>query len=171
MRKRFVNLSVFMIFLIINSPYIINALTLGKNTLKGIRGIQVVVENLNPDIEKDGLSQSTIQKDIEDKLSMAGIKVFSKDETRSEPGRPYLYILIQSYKQKNMGIYAVAVRISLKQLISLARDPSIVSHDDTWKAIATIGFVGEKSVDSIRKVVQDHVDEFIKDFVSMNPGK
>jgi len=59
-----------------------------KDTLKGLHGVEVVVENPGPEVEKHGLTRQQIQTDVELKLRLAGIKVFSEKERLLSAGMP-----------------------------------------------------------------------------------
>src|ERR1017187_384283 len=48
-------------------------------TLKGIQGLGVVVEDINSEAERAGLHRTDIQTDVELKLRLAGIKVLSDE--------------------------------------------------------------------------------------------
>lgn len=69
-----------MVMILIYSPVAHGQLSTGKESLKGLKGVNVLVDNLKPDIEKDGLKTSSIQTDVELKLRMAGIKVLTFEE-------------------------------------------------------------------------------------------
>src|SRR4030042_2259715 len=50
--------------------------------LRGIKGLLVVVEKINPEIEKDGLTENQNQTDVELKLRMAGLNVLTSEERK-----------------------------------------------------------------------------------------
>ena len=47
-------------------------------SLKGLKGVEVLIEELNPDLENFNLAMIQIQSDVESKLRKAGVKVLSK---------------------------------------------------------------------------------------------
>ena len=51
-----------------------------RPTLRGLNSVFVLVEEVDPEIERDGLTASQIKTDVELKLRLAGIKVFSRAE-------------------------------------------------------------------------------------------
>lgn len=57
------------------SPAVAMDTELSRSTLKGLRGVSVMIESLEPEVERDGLSRSTIETDVELKLRQAGITV------------------------------------------------------------------------------------------------
>lgn len=138
-------------------------------SLRGLKGVNVTVEDLKSDIEADGLRKDSIQTDVELKLRLAGIKVLTEEEQFKEPGYPYLYVNVNSVKSNLAPTYAFSIEISLKQVVLLVRDLKIrVFAAATWRK-GSVGIVGEQKVDSIRDGVKDGVDEFINDYLSVNP--
>ncbi len=139
-------------------------------SLKGLKGVNVLVEVLNPDIEADGLSIDNIQTDVELKLRLAGIKVLTRQEMLKEPGSPYLYVNVNSHKIES-GTYSFNIMVSLKQGVYLECDSSIrIFGVTTWNN-ATIGGVTrlQNVSNFIRDGIKDFVDEFINDYLSVNP--
>ncbi len=51
-----------------------------RESLRGIPGVYVLIEHLNPDAESDGLTRTQLRTDVELKLRLAGIKVFTREE-------------------------------------------------------------------------------------------
>ena len=157
-----------MIFLLL-SVVMIYADTYGKESLRGLRGVNIMVESLQPDIEKDGLRKSSIKTDVELKLRMAGIKVLTKEEREKEPGMPYLYVRVSSIKRET-GLHVFNIDVELGQLVLLARDPKIICYyATTWRTTGEIGTIGGVKVNQLRDSIKDRVDEFINDYLEMNP--
>ena len=140
-----------------------------KHTLKGIKGVGVLVDVLEPDIEKDGLHRSSIQTDVELKLRMAGIKVLTEEETSKEPGAPYVRVSVFTSIRADLELYVFTIHVALRQLVDLSRDPEIGCVVDTWSSGGSIGTVGSANVASLRDNVKDHVDGFINDYLAENP--
>ncbi len=130
--------SVMVMVLVLSSVVYTDEFT--KLTLKGLKGVDVIVEGLNPDIEKDGLHKSSIQTDVELKLRMAGIKVLTEEESLKESGMPYLYVNVNSGKIKT-GFYVYSILVELKQAVFLSRDVNILCMGSTWSP-GSIGILG-----------------------------
>ncbi|MGH7183812.1 MAG: hypothetical protein ACREJN_17800, partial [Nitrospiraceae bacterium] len=65
-----------------------------RDTLRGLREISVLVEYLPDDVEREGLSRTQLQHDIEMRLRQAGLRVLTISEIANSPGAPYLYVAI-----------------------------------------------------------------------------
>ena len=166
----------FVIFFILLSAVISPTFVLGfgkdeAETLKGIRGIEVLVGVLPSAVKKIGLTRETIKQDVELKLQMAGIKVLKKNEIFSEPGGPYLFIGMTVRDLSNLFIYNIV--IELRQQARLVRAPDITGCCmGTWETgVLGSGNIKTISAKYIRKAIKDQVDLFLNDYLSVNPKK
>jgi hypothetical protein len=66
---------------------------LSRQTLRGISGISVVVENLKEQARQGGLHEEDIRTDVELKLRLAGVKVLTAPESTALPGSPHCMFL------------------------------------------------------------------------------
>lgn len=137
-----------------------------RETLRGLRGVVVVVESVKDDAQTDGLKINELQTDVEMKLAQCGIRVLPHEEWRATAGRPWLYISVNTMKY--LAAYFFSVDVQLKQDVSLPRYPSIITSSATWE-IGSIGFVGIAEFPAkIRESVKSHVESFISDYVTVN---
>jgi len=136
------------------------------NSLRGLKGVHVLVAKLPPDFEGN-LTREQIQTDVELKLRLVGIKVVSEKEQFSMPGRPYLYVTVCGVKTFTEGV-AWQIDIQLSQDVYLERDPKISVDATTW-SVGRGGFLGKMKIEEIRNEVKDLVDQFINDYLSVNP--
>src|SRR5262249_45458347 len=103
-------------------------LDMKRGSLRGLKGIGVVVEALQPGTENDGLTQSQLRTDVELALRQAGIRVLSQEESLAEPGSPYLYINLNTIKSEVLSVfssYLFSLQLSLRQDATLTRAPDI----------------------------------------------
>lgn len=162
-------LSVFLVFLIFGS-FVHSGDKDELESLRGLKGIYVLIENLPADIEeKGGLTKDQIRTDIELKLRLAGIKVVSREERSTIPGWPCLYVNINPMKRKT-ELVVYAIQTELSQEVFLERNPNIQIKAITWSR-GMIGTVGEAKLSQIRTSLKDLIDEFINDYLSVNPTK
>ncbi len=152
----------------------ISAQSLGKETLRGLKGVYVLVENLDADTERAGLWKSQIQTDAELKLRKAGVRVATETESINDYGFATLYINVgtNSLKGSNTGLYAFNVTIQAEQMARLARLPATLPPvvSVTYEVIGQFGTVGESHLrDQLRSVVNDGIDTFLNDYLAVNP--
>ncbi len=142
-------------------------------SLKGLKGVEVLIEELNPDLENLSLTMIQIQIDVESKLRKAGVPVLSKEENEKiQPLRkPYLYLRINSCKlSSRRESIAFNIGIALNQQITLRGvfDSKKCFFAPTWYT-NVVGSAGRKNVQEILDAVQDLTDKFISAYLKANP--
>ena len=141
-----------------------------RMSLRGLIGVEVVVDELTPEAEADGLGTTAIQTDVELKLRQSGIKVLTREQGLAAPGMPVLYIRVATYRSSEAPVYAVFVEVELEQAVRLEREPSVrVRVVRTWNARGFLGTVGRQRLPTVRDNVKDQVDQFVNAWLSVNP--
>jgi hypothetical protein len=139
------------------------------DTLRGLEGIEVLVEEFKPEAE-DFITVIQVQSDVESKLRHAGIRILTKEENeKMQPLRkPYLYIKLTSYKPPTRrDVLPFNVEVSLKQKVRLechseSSDKSFYSA--TW-AKSSVSVVSFRNPSEIRDVINELTDLFIKAYL------
>lgn len=140
-----------------------------KESLRGLKGLFILVEPLNPEVEKAGISREQLRGEVELKLRQAGIRVFREEQRLEEPGQPYLYINLNAYSWREEVIYGYSFKVDLNQLVILKRDPKIGCFGTTWYS-GSAGIIGANKLKSfIRMELADTLDKFINDYSAVNP--
>ncbi len=140
-------------------------LSLEIKSLKGVKGVHVVVESLAPDIVSDGLTADMLEKTITSRLTAGGIRLLTEDEL-SEEGAAIFYVSLASIKGER-GLYACDVHAEVIQAVALTRDPQILTPATTWTS-TTVGIVGASNVGQLTDTVAKIADEFVRDYKSVN---
>lgn len=135
-----------------------------RRNLKGIDSVFVVVEPLPNGASKLGLSEGIIQTDVEQKLRLAGLRVVTNQEGENLPGSPYLYVRLIATDPPE----AVAIDIGLNENATLERNGSFAPEVDTWEKIHVIA---NPSGQAVRDKIKDLADEFLNDWLAVNPKK
>jgi hypothetical protein len=145
----------------------------GRRSLVGLREIAVVVESLNEDVIRDGLSAQDIRTYVELRLRQSGIIVVPPESEATLPGGQYLYINVNAQKRADVLLfYAVNVQVSLHQNAILLRDPAIkVFGASTWSR--QVIFSGGPSFlrEGVRGGLRDLLDQFLNDYLTANPKR
>lgn len=160
-----------------------------RKTLKGIQSVVVKVHTVEADwqaeLQKAGLSESVLQASIEHQLRKDGIQVVDEEaSTRSasegilnvrlrfsdpEPAKKQFPAMdgkrdvIEKVDLKKRYVYAI--RLNLRQLVSLKRDPAAEAFSITWQAES----VGMRRLALIQDDIKSLVDVFIEAYTSENP--
>jgi hypothetical protein len=140
-----------------------------RESLRGIKGVYLFVEELGIDAIKDGITRKMIQGDIEYRLHEKNIKLFSEEEYKNKDNIPLLYIQINYLKLNEINSYAYYIDLELVQLVTLNRNKYSKSAT-TW-SVGRIGYINVNKLIETRDQIKDVVDIFIKALVSENPKK
>ncbi len=158
-----------------------------RKTLRGIQSVVVIVHTVEPEwqfeLEKVALSESILQSSIERQLEKAGIRVIPQEESSrsefegilnvrlkfSDPDPAKKQFLSVDDKEKIEKVeakkkYLYAIRLNLRQLVVLQRDPSFNAFSITWQTES----VGMKRLNYIREDIKNLVDVFIEAYISEN---
>jgi len=172
----FMRILVFVVVFLIPSFFLpLNSFPLScEECLKGLGGVEVLVEEVKAELEDYNLTAIQIQTNVEAKLREAEIKVLSKEENEKvQPLRkPYLYVKINSHKLPwKREVIAYSVEIALNQLVTLPAQPKSARKPffaPTWyKNIVSAAF--PKDFAEIRDGVNLLTDKFIKAYMNANP--
>jgi hypothetical protein len=160
-----------------------------RATLRGIQSIIVKVHPIsaewNAELEKVGLSESVLESAIEHQLQKAGIQVLPEEASNQSAVEGFLNVRLQfadhepakkaflSLDDKEEKIekvdtkkkYVYAIRLNLRQLVALKRDPSANAFSITWQAES----VGLRRLALIKDDIKRQVDVFIEAYISENP--
>jgi plasmid maintenance system killer protein len=158
-----------------------------------LRGIQSIIVKVHPfeaewhaELEKVGLSESALQSSIEQQLQKAGIQVSAEDASNQSAFEGFLNVRLKfvdhepakktflSLDDKEEKIekvdtkkkYVYAIRLNLRQLVALKRDPSAKAFSITWQAES----VGLRRLALIKDDLKNQVDVFIEAYISENPN-
>ena len=139
---------------------------LARETLRGLAGVAVTIEDIAADAERDGLTENQLQADVEGQLRQAGIRVLTEDERLRTPGTPTLSVRVGTYKSGD--VYSLCIELSLLQATVLKRDPHLERLTATWRARG-VGSGGARRLHEARRVVAGYIDRFITAYLSVNP--
>ena len=140
-------------------------------TLRGLTGVDVVVEEVPTELEVEEarLGSSAVQEDIESQLREGGIPVLSDEEWQAAPGRPWLFVRVQMLRpQAARRAFVYVISLDLMQQVGLARDPGIDAVGMTWRT-GEIGTVSAVNVPLVRDSLRALVDTFIEAYWAVNP--
>ena len=161
-----------------------------RKTLQGIQSVVVKVHAVEAEwkteLAKVGLSESALQSSIEHQLQKDGIQVVSEGASNRSAFEGILNVrlkfsdpepakkqfptddksgdVIEKVDVKKRYVYAI--RLNLRQLVSLKRDPSAEAFSITWQAES----VGMRRLAIIKDDIKSMVDVFIEAYISENPA-
>ncbi len=160
---------------------------------KTLRGIQAVVVIVHPaeaewqaELEKIGVSAGGLEALIEQQLKKAGIPVLSMEAANHSEVEGFLNVRLKFVdpepakktlpslnakqdKYEKMDLkkkYVYAIRLNLRQLVTLQRDPTVKAFSITWQTES----VSMKRLTFIREDISRLVEVFIQAYTSENSG-
>ncbi len=141
-------------------------------SLKGLKGVEVLIEELNPDLENLSLTMIQIQGDVEAKLRKASVPVLSAEENEKiQPlRRPYLYIRINTCKltsRREAVAFNIGIALNQQVTLRMQADSKKCFFAPTWYTSA-VGAAGRRNVQDILDTVQDLADKFINAYLKAN---
>lgn len=141
------------------------SLPTGRDTLRGLPGVEVLVEPLDAAIERAGLSHAAIQTDVEARLRLKGITVFATQAENPSPAKAYIYVHVNAIALPDNAGYAVAIQVHLRQTLRSVVTSSSVVNAMTWDAhnIVVVPMTGLREV---RSEILRYVDTFVRDWAS-----
>jgi len=109
-------------------------------TLNHLAGVHVIVEDLQPNLQKyvkrQELSKEEIQKQVEAQLRASGIRVLSREEWLQTQGRPIFYININTHEHQKYQ-FAYDVKTEVQQVAFLETNPPVRALVTTWSVNMT----------------------------------
>jgi hypothetical protein len=129
--------------------------------LKGLKGVNVIVEPLQPDLKSIGLTSDKVQTSVELTLRRNGIRVLSPQEQLDYRGMPAFYVSVIGSKT------SYSFSVSLLETTRLERNPYITFLGTVWYEYAG----GQHGGDSeyVANHVVRKVEMFCNDYLKANP--
>ncbi|HEY3162085.1 MAG TPA: hypothetical protein VGJ78_24150 [Vicinamibacterales bacterium] len=138
-------------------------ITTGRDTLRGLPGVEVAVEPLEPEFERGGLVGAAIQSEAVQRLRAAGITVYASQNENPSEAKPYLYVDVTGVRLGAQNVYAIAVQVQVRQTLRSPVTSSNIVDAMTWDA-RTVLVVPGSSLASVRATIHQYVDHFIEDW-------
>ena len=135
--------------------------TTGRDTLRGLPGVEVAVEPLPPELARDGLTDGDVRTRVEARLRKAGVTVYASQKENPSAAKPYLYVHLNALEIPPHGIYAVAVQVQLRQTLQSPVTSSNVVNAMTWDAHNVVGVTAAQP-----RLVLDEVDAYVDAFIA-----
>jgi hypothetical protein len=140
-----------------------------EKNLRGLKGVRLVVmfarAGAIDEAERPAILK-LVEGDATSKFQKAGIPLLRFANEVEDAGSPQLIVYITCDKP-NGFVYPLVTEVKLLQRVRLARDPSIEADLATWGQFGIGG--PELSVEMIRSQVATEIDQFIQDYLAVNP--
>jgi len=139
-----------------------------RESLRGIKAVAVVIEDLSPNTEQSGFQKTQLKTDVEMRLKEKGIQLASEPETERKWDGPVLNVRLQTVKHDRRNIEAISIILQLRQKVRLTRKSGAEVLAVTWQS-DRLGSVDKAELPLARKILVSMVDGFISDYSAVNP--
>lgn len=133
---------------------------LDRATMRGLKTVNIVIDKLDPDLAKEGITADVLQARLMNKLQDGSIPV---NQTVPE----FLALRITAVRG-GRGPYALSITIALYQPVVLARDAKVRTATQTWE-VETILIADSKQLfRASMESVDELADRFVTAYRSVN---
>ncbi len=153
----------------------------GRESLTGLNGLWVIVEDLSDEAQKGGLRRDALQTYLEMRLRRARISVLSKAEWSVSEREPYLYLNVGALRVKAGGVregwtYTLSLEVKQRACIQgwpegrggVLMFPGGCSLFTTWETTGQ-SVTPDNLADSVRGYLAELMDELVNDYLAVNP--
>ena len=139
-----------------------------RESLRGISGVEVIVEPLNIELEELGLQTQKLQQDVKHRLQKAGLKVLTARERLASSAAATLVVRVDALHDR-IARFFYSIDLLILQRVDLGgrATPEVVAA--TWMKLGAVTVIADDKVTHIGDQVTHKVDQFIKDYVAGNP--
>lgn len=135
----------------------------GRETLRGLGGVEVLVEDVPPVLTRAGLTQGRIETDVKRQVTSAGITVYPSQRANPSPAQPYLYIHLNALPASPAGDLSVALQVHVRQTMASLVAPARVVNAMTWDAHTIVAVPTGRAADLMTEI-HAQVARFINDW-------
>lgn len=144
-------------------------LSTGRDTLRGLPGVEVLVEPLAPELERAGLKGSAIHANVERYLRARSIPVYSTQVANPSAAKAYLYVQVSGLSLPRGG-YALAVEVQLRQTLRSLVTSSAIVNAMSWDQQMVMAVQPGDSMQGVHAEVQSLVNRFVQDWGAVHPA-
>jgi hypothetical protein len=137
--------------------------TTGRDTLRSLPGVEVIVDAVPPELERAGLSATALKGGLEKRLRSAGITVYASQKDNPSQAKPYLYVHLNALDVPGRDLCIVAVLVQLRQTVRSVVTSSNIVDAMTWDSHTVIG-LPVKELRRVSDEIDEHADRFIADW-------
>jgi hypothetical protein len=139
-----------------------------RESLRGLQGVQVVIEDIEEDLRAQGLSKDKIRTAVERVMRSSGIPLLRNEDQDTTTSRAWFHVQVGTLKDLS-GRYAYMIRVFLRQKAFLEYGPSHSINATTWESPIVIGTIRGSNLQQLVVTAEEKTKEFATDFLAQNP--
>jgi hypothetical protein len=133
----------------------------GRETLRGLPGVEVVVE-VPTELRTVELTSTGLNNAIEQRLRAGGVTVYATQTANPSAAKAYVYVHLNALSLPGQ-LQAVAIQLHLRQTVRSAISSANIVNAMTWDQ-HTVVAVTSADAAQLRDLVFEMVDLFIADW-------
>ena len=136
-----------------------------RESLRGLDGLRVQVEDLTDKAREGGLTEAALHTYLEMRLRQARIPILPKDE--GGQSRAYLYLEVRAIPVRARGGWTYRLDLDVKQRACI-RGGGSCPWLTTWDVGALV-ITPDNLADHVRGVLVGYMDDLVNDYLAANP--
>jgi hypothetical protein len=134
----------------------------GRDTLRSLPGVEVIVEGTAPELERLGLTSASLRDVLERRLRAGAVTIYPGQKDNPSIAKPYLYLILDPLALPG-GRLAVAIQLHLRQTLESKVTGSNVVNAMTWDAHTVVAFAPAEAPE-VKTAILEMVDRFVSDW-------
>lgn len=134
----------------------------GRDTLRGLPGVELVVEDVPPELTQAEISTTALRAAIEQRLRTGGITVYASQTANPSDAKAFVYVELNAVPLPGQ-MNAVAIQVHVRQTVRSTVTTSNIVNAMTWDN-HTVAAVTAADGAPLRDLVLEMVDHFVADW-------
>ena len=135
----------------------------GRGTLRGLPGVEVIVEPIDPALEREGLTTASLQAAVAGQLRASGIIIYASQNENASAAKPYLYVNVLPLQVGRQGT-AISIAVEVRQTLRSSVTNASIVNAMTWDQKSLIFSPPGTAARSVRGEAQSLVEQFVNDW-------
>jgi hypothetical protein len=135
---------------------------LDRSTLRGLKALSVVVDRIDPELEKEGIVRDALRARLTRRMESADIRV--------EAEAPEFLGLRLMHVRGRRGPYALCITLGMYQPVTLVRDGQTKTATQTWELQTVLLSDPKGLTDASTRATDELLDGFVAAYRSVNPA-
>jgi len=136
--------------------------TTGRDTLRGLTGVEIAVEEVPPELSQAKLTTAALRATVEQRLRAGGITVYATQAANPSTAKAYVYVQLTALALPG-SLQAVSIQVHLRQTVRSTVTESNIVDAMTWDA-HTIAALKPGEGAQLRDLVLEMVGRFVDDW-------
>ena len=134
---------------------------LDRATLRGLKSVAIVIDRLDPELVRQGLTQAFLQSRLENRLRNSAIPL---DKNAGEfVGLRVIHV------RGGRGPYALCLSVGLYQPVQLVRDRNVRTATQTWEVETVLMAEPKLLMEASLSSIDELADSLVAAWRSVNP--